>query len=612
MSALRRAILYLIYDERGSIDDYIPYKLERLRPFAERIIIIVNGKLDDAGRMRLTKVSDEIWQRENVGFDVGGFREGLSRLGSEIADYDEIILMNYTWFGPVRPFEPLFERMDAADLDFWGLTDHGAVTPDPLTGTGTMPDHLQSHWIAVRRSMFLSDAWRRYWDEMPDITSYHDSIQFHEARFTSHFRAAGFRGEAAFPHQDYAPLLHPAFEAASQLIDDGCPALKRRPLFHDPLYLDREGLIGRWLVEAACAEGYPMPFIWQSMAQSAAPRVLYTNAAMMEILSEQVSDWDEERPPRIAAITHIYYPEMADELLDRLALVSPGVDLVVTTSDDEKAGIIRALIAERADPGILSSEVRITAANRGRDQSAFYITCRDIILDDRYDLVIKLHSKLSPQDGPNRGEFFRRQQWDNLLPTRAYAENVIGMFQREPGLGVVFPPMIHIGFPTMGNAWFTNRKPAEALCERLGIHTPLEEGSPLAPFGGMFVARPEALRLLAAEEWRFDEYPAEGEYGDGTLSHVQERIVAHAAAELGYHSRTIANREYAAISHTMLEYKLDQTVRDVPGYGYDQVHALRPFARLTHPSKRAVISYYLHRFHPRLVAAAAKFLRRRT
>ncbi|TPW95017.1 hypothetical protein FJ656_34445, partial [Schumannella luteola] len=373
-STMRRAVLYLFYDERGTVDDYIPYKLRALRPFAERISVVVNGLLDDAGRSALEEVADDIWVRPNEGFDVGGFQEGLRRLGDEVEAYDELILMNYTWFGPVRPFAPLFERMDAAQLDFWGLTDHGPVTPHPYLGKGTMPAHLQSHWLAVRRPMLASDAWRRYWDEMPPIRSYADSIHHHESRFTEYFHEAGFSGIAAYPYQDYAPLEHPAFEAASQLLDDGCPALKRRPLFHDPLYLDRMGLIGRWLVESAASEGYPMRFIWQSMAQTAAPRTLYTNAAMMEILPEQISDWDPASPPRIVAILHIFYPDMTDGLLDRLALVTPGVDLVVTTADEQKADAIRATIARRADPAIRRSEVRVVESNRGRDQSAFYVT----------------------------------------------------------------------------------------------------------------------------------------------------------------------------------------------------------------------------------------------
>ena len=34
-------------------------------------------------------------------------------VGGALAEFDEIVLTNDTWFGPVRPFGPLFERMNA-------------------------------------------------------------------------------------------------------------------------------------------------------------------------------------------------------------------------------------------------------------------------------------------------------------------------------------------------------------------------------------------------------------------------------------------------------------------------------------------------------------------
>src|SRR5690606_8559868 len=131
----------------------------------------------------------------------------------------------------------------------------------PITLEGTMPAHIQSHWIAVRRSLFTSEAWRGYWREMPLITSYSQSILMHESRFTQHFAGEGFRSAVALPHQDYPSTLHAAFEAAHTLLEQGCPVLKRRPFFHDPLYLDREAIIGRWLIDVAARGGYPVSHI---------------------------------------------------------------------------------------------------------------------------------------------------------------------------------------------------------------------------------------------------------------------------------------------------------------------------------------------------------------
>jgi hypothetical protein len=76
----RRVIFYLIYDERGNIDDYIPYKLEHLRPFAEHIVAIVNGAISPEGRAKLQPVVDVIWDRgEEVGLHDGGMEAVLGR-----------------------------------------------------------------------------------------------------------------------------------------------------------------------------------------------------------------------------------------------------------------------------------------------------------------------------------------------------------------------------------------------------------------------------------------------------------------------------------------------------------------------------------------------------
>ncbi len=573
--ASKRAILYLVYDAHGVVDEYIPHALRSLRPFAEHILVIVNGEVDAEGRARLDAVADDVLVRENVGFDVWGYKEGLAHLGGRVDEFDEVILMNYTFFAPVRPFEPVFAAMDARDdIDFWGITDHASVTPHPYHLRGTMPSHIQSHWIAVRRSVLQDESWRRYWDEMPMIESYGDSITQHESRFTKHFADLGFDYAVSFPHQDYGQA-HPVFDNAELLIQQGCPILKRRMFFHDPLYLDKEAVIVRWVVETACAEGFPEDLIWSNVARIAQPRILNTNASMLEVLPEQDVSFDPTIPMRVAATLHVYYDEMIDEMLDRIGHLPVAVDLYVTTTDEQKAERIRAAIALRSSERIARSEVRVLASNRGRDLSGFFVGCRDVLVSGEYDLVVKIHSKKTVQAGYNAGHLFKRQQFENLLSSPGYAANMLALFQQHPTLGVVFPPMIHIGFPTAGRGWFTNYWKTAELMQDLGIEARLDDVSPLAPYGAMWVARPEALLKVTSREWTFDDYQSEAEHKDGSLAHLQERIVAYAAADAGYHTRTIANAEHIAISHTFLEYKLQAMSAYLPGYPYEQVHYLQ-------------------------------------
>ena len=74
-------IFYLFYDAQGIVDDYVPYKLQALRPFADHIFVVSNSKLTAEGRQLLEGVADTVWARENIGFDVWGYKEAMETSG---------------------------------------------------------------------------------------------------------------------------------------------------------------------------------------------------------------------------------------------------------------------------------------------------------------------------------------------------------------------------------------------------------------------------------------------------------------------------------------------------------------------------------------------------
>lgn len=568
----RRLLIYVVYDARGDVEEYIPYALAHLREHCERIFVVVNGHLTERGGARLEPVSDDILVRENRGFDIWGYKAGIDAVGDAIAEYDEIVLANDTWFGPVRPFDPLFDRMGRRPLHFWGMTDHVRVEPHPFTNSGYLPYHLQSYWMGVRREMFLSDEWRAYWRELPPMDSYSDAVVKHEGVFTEHFTERGFVGEVAFPTLTDKVENH-AVLYAEQLVEAGCPTLKRRPFFQWPPYLDHLAVIGRWTLDAVERLGYPIDLIYADLARNVEPRTLNADAAMLEVLPDVDTSFDPGSPLRTLVVAHIFYPEMTDEILDRADNLPGSYDLVVTTPDGEKAAMVREAIGARVPRG--AAEVRVVESNNGRDQSAFLIGCRDLLLSDDYDMVVKLHSKKTPQGEYNVGQHFKRQQFANLLDSRGYAANVLALFQREKGLGLVFPPTIHLGYPSMGHGWWANKPGFRVWADALGVHVPVDEISPLAPFGSMFMARPAALRLLVEYPWTYEDFGGAEAYQDGGLAHILERMPVYAAGELGYHSRTIAVPDYFASSYTALDYNLDQMSSTLPDSTMQQIELLR-------------------------------------
>jgi len=387
---------------------------------------------------------------------------------------------------------------------------------------------------------------------MPPITSYDDSVILHEARFTAHFAEHGFTWAAAHPLGE--DQKHPVMNNAVELLRDGCPIFKRRAFFHDPLYFEAHSTNPRDILDTAVELGYPGDLAISNLARTSKPRQLMTNLALLEVLSHQDEGYDTTAPLRVVCVAHVFYPEMVDELVDRFDHLG-DYDLVVTTDTEEKRKQIASLLGRRGR----AAAIRVVESNRGRDVSALLVTCADLIAGDDYDLIVKLHSKKSPRDGANRSVTFKRHLFDNLLPSPGYARNLLRLFQEHPTLGMVFPPVVHRGYPTLGRSWFHNLKPARREAKKLGIVVPFDDFTPEAAYGSMYVARPAALRPMLRGGYTFDDFPDEDGYADGGLAHVLERLIAYGSLSEGLHVREVMSPERVAADYKLLEYQVQAT-----------------------------------------------------
>lgn len=111
------------YDPDGVVDDYVIFCLSELHKVAERIIIAVNGKLMAEGEKKLKRITNDIYIRENKGFDFGAYKEVIGQylLEQETDSYQKLILCNDTCFGPFTSFVKIFSQMDGKDPDFWSM-----------------------------------------------------------------------------------------------------------------------------------------------------------------------------------------------------------------------------------------------------------------------------------------------------------------------------------------------------------------------------------------------------------------------------------------------------------------------------------------------------------
>ena len=618
---MNRGLVYFHFDPHHQVRDYVVAALSSLRPHADHILLVSNSPISEADRTRLETCCDEILQRPNEGLDAGAYRAGLEHLGWErLADFDELILTNHTYYAPLRPWEEVLTRAEGwRDISFWGMTEHGVMRPHPFLAQRELPRHLQSHWIAVRRRLLTDPAFREYWEQMPPVSSYRDSIQWHESRFTGHFAELGHTWEVAFPVDRYRSD-NPAIEEAPALLADGCPLLKRRALFHDPLHQDRQAVVGGELLEAAVAAGYSEDLILSDVVHTAAARDLIVNAGLTEVVTGcvpgAVGAGAQTSSPaqRSSGCVVVHVPAgreaveraEADGLAQRLASLPAHWRVVVTSPTHLDAADLERVTGrhptqedtqEDSAHGEGDVSFRLVRDLDPRGTIAFLTQCDDLWdpgraaggddgdeSDDGDTLVLRI--TVGPPAGPGTraDDVAHRQALDCLLDSPGYVAGLIDLFARHPGLGVAMPAAGHIGQAHGGPTWDGLAGAAKALSRRLGLSVELDPLAPVAPPGAMFMARPEALRTLsegAKELVRLTDQAAGGAEQSAErlrrarAAEVLELLTVYAAMSSGFHPREVLTPVWAGRLYGALAYKHRVVTADLPAHTDEQVRFLQ-------------------------------------
>ena len=618
---MNRGLVYFHFDPHHQVRDYVVAALSSLRPHANHILLVSNSPISEVDRARLATCCDEILPRPNEGLDVGAYRAGLEHLGWErLADFDELILTNHTYYAPLRPWEEVLTRAAGwGDISFWGMTEHATMRPHPFLAQRELPRHLQSHWIAVRRRLLTDPAFREYWEQMPPVSSYRDSIQWHESRFTGHFAELGHTWQVAFPVDRYRSA-NPAIEEAPALLVDGCPLLKRRALFHDPLHQDRQAVVGGELLEAAARAGYSEDLILSDVVHTAAARDLIVNAGLTEVVTGCVpgaagagaETSSPERRPTGCVVVHVpagreaLERAEADGLAQRLASLPAHWRVVVTSPERLDAADLERVTGRRPSQedtqedsahGEGDVSFRLVRDLDPRGTIAFLTQCDDLWDPGRAaggddgdeggdggPLVLRITVGPPPVPGTRADDVAHRQALDCLLDSPGYTAGIIDLFARHPGLGVAMPAAGHIGQAHGGPTWDGLAGAAKALSRRLGLSAELDPLAPVAPPGAMFMARPEALRTLsegAKELVRLTDQAAAGAEQSAErlrrarAAEVLELLTVYAAMSSGFHPREVLTPVWAGRLYGALAYKHRVVTADLPAHTDEQVRFLQ-------------------------------------
>ncbi|HMK89899.1 MAG TPA: glycoside hydrolase family 99-like domain-containing protein [Methylocystis sp.] len=236
-----------------------------------------------------------------------------------------------------------------------------------------------------------------------------------------------------------------------------------------------------------------------------------------------------DQPGRIAVQAHIFYEDLADELIARLNNIPFVFDVFLTTDAHDKAQRISAAFEQKGKHQRLFVCV---APNVGRDIGPFLSFSLKEMQD--YDFIGHIHTKKS--ETVSWGDAWRRYLLDNLLGSTEGVRAIFETFGKNPEVGLIFPPAYPLIAPHL--SWGDVLERCHNLLVEIG-HDMILPRTPVFPAGNMFWARADAIRPIMEREWRIEEFEQEqGQIGQ-TLSHVVERIWSYAVAGAGYQTRQI-------------------------------------------------------------------------
>ena len=210
---------------------------------------------------------------------------------------------------------------------------------------------------------------------------------------------------------------------------------------------------------------------------------------------------------RAAIHLHLYYPDVALDLIDRIArLGRADIDVLVTH--------IGALdpVVDRALDRIPARVVRVETPNRGWDIGPLFHLL-PLIREEGYEAVCHLHTK---KGDSGFASAWREMAYDGLIANSDLVTRILESFAARPDLKILGPAKLYI---SSAAHQFRNAEIVSALATEV-----LRPMYPLADWGffagTFFWARPDLLERVA----RVADFGGESGERDGTLAHAIERL----------------------------------------------------------------------------------------
>ena len=549
----KRVAIYVIYDKDGKLDNFRKYYLKELRKVVDRIVVVVQGNLTPESRQELQTLADDFFVRENTGLLTYPWIEGIKFIGwDNLKDYDELLMLNDSFFGPFYPLKDMMDAAEKSDADFYGsMQNFEEKSYHQMGGKALKHGYFRGsicYFYIIKRRLLHSPEFKKYWSEKPQIDCDWDTYFFNEIDFYDYIKDAGFKIDAYQSDKLKGYLFDNLSYNMYKLIkDDKIPFARIRPFATD---MKAGALASGYAQDTRKAleyidkhTDYDVNMIWDYILRTKNMTHIYNALQLNYIVPKNYVEKAFSYNKRIAVILHIYYTDLVELMADYCLNFPENTDFYITTINEDTKEAIEAAFTKRK----LNFTLK-TKPNLGVAESTLWVAYKDVTTSGKYEYICYFHDKKSPYGSfLMQGDSFAERCYQNLFGTPEIIKNIINLFEDNPRLGILGAPMPYSG-PYLGVpmcTWPVNYQNTKQLAEKLDLHVDINPNIfPVTAYGTMMWYRANALKKALNHNLDYDFFDVPYK-PDGTIMHAMERLYGYIAQDAGYYYADVTNIDEA-------------------------------------------------------------------
>lgn len=190
----KRVTCFAHFDKNNTIQDYVIYYLKELKKVSDIIIFVSDSNLPDTEIEKIRPYINHSIAQKHGEYDFGSYKRGYfyAKENNLFENCEELIFANDSCYGPLFPFEDMFNKMTPQNVDFWGVTENN----EGITGIIDAYRHIQSYFMVFKSQIFNNELFIDFIKNIKQELSKEEIIAKYEIGLSKFLHEQGFTSDS--------------------------------------------------------------------------------------------------------------------------------------------------------------------------------------------------------------------------------------------------------------------------------------------------------------------------------------------------------------------------------------------------------------------------------